>query len=241
MSAALALVLTLMLPALARAEADIGETIDEMEAHTSPELKRHDQELRREVQRREQRRREQGIPPGAVVYEPLDESALEAQLARVPGGPAFLGDLRQEAAEERGQVVEQNISAVAEKKTAADMREFVKTYLRDVYYRGNTSTDVGPFLKKVLETPNGWQLMPFSRFGPLPQGIAGLYDGSITLAVSSLAVYSHELLHHLGHGEPGAYGFMGKEFGGGGIGGGSGGGDGGEESGGGDYSFQCPM
>lgn len=243
MTAPLALLLACLLPsASARAEVDVGETVAEMDAHTSPQLKKIDQEMVREVKRREQRRREEGIPPGAKVYEPLGEDALESMLSRVPGGPPFLTDLRREAAEERGQMVEQNIQAVGEKKTAADMKEFVMQYLRDVYYRGNNSTEVGPFLKKVLETPKGWALMPYNRFGPLPPPIAGLYDGSITLKYASMVVYSHELLHHLGNGEPGAYGKMGKEFGGNGISSGSGGGgsDGDDSGEGGDYSFQCP-
>lgn len=219
-------------------EVDAGESIAEIEAATSPELKQFDQEKRETVRRREQRRKEQGR---REPVEPLDDAEREAMLARVPGGPAFLGDLRGEAAEERGQIVEQNIRQVGERRTDPNMSEFVMEYLREVYYRGNASTDVGPFVKKVLETPDGWKLMPWSRFGPLPRGIAGLYDGNITLAVVSMVVYSHELLHHLGHGEPGAYAFMGREFGGGGLGDGSDLAAAENEAGGGDYSFQCSM
>jgi hypothetical protein len=242
MNARLALLLSLALAPAARAADDGGDSAPAIEAATPPQVREVSERVAKDVERREQRRRQLAVPTSARLEETPDERTIGAVIEKLPGGPPYLDDLRKEAAEEKAQAVEQNIWKTAQERAAPTIRELVMAYLRETYFHGNASTDMGPFIKKMLENADGWQTMPYTHYGPLPDNIAGLYSGGdITIDPvkgNNATTLSHELYHHLGHpdqGPDGAYALMGREFGGGGLGDGNGSVAGGFN----DYSFQC--
>lgn len=210
---------------------DGGDTVTEIEAaiaERSPEERSRLDAALKKAEKRLKAEKEQPTEKGAAA--PPDPEDVQTLLQRLPEGPAFLDDLKEELAFERAQIVEDNIRKIIEFKSDGAIGGLIRTFLRMVYYDGNNSTDMGPFIKRVLETPNGWTLMPFSRYKHLPRNVAGMATvggiGSGDLMIDPIkgnnaTTYSHEMYHILGHpdlGPDGAYALMGREFGGGGIG-----------------------
>jgi hypothetical protein len=171
------------------------------------DVKKKQDKYQQDLKRREQLRQSNPNLDERTLENPMvndpDVQAKQQELSTGLNPESYMQDLIAEYLEEKGQVVEDNIWEAARVKASEATRPFMRDYLRKIYWNGRAAgDDTGAyvaFIRKALETKDGFMAFPREIVGPVPPDAAATYGGGLVTfkpgVEPSQPVREHEWLH----------------------------------------------